>query len=366
MATNSNTFSITTLPAPGGGTPLWRQGMAVGEWRALANTRLSDVSGVLTVPGNTGRNSVVDTWNGACIDPAGKVYLLACGGHADYAGNEVYKLDCTQDVPAWELAINTTPSGSIGGNATSGYYADGRPCSTHTYAQQVYVPEIGRAMRFGVGARYSDGYDLYKVDGFNPASSTWDAAGTYPDIAAASVNQQSWSTARDPATGNVWIPVKDPSGSQAVYRWNRATNTMTKVTNHNFYGYESCGAVDTTRNKVLFCRASENLLIDIATVATGGVGCTQPSIANGGPGTANGMLYSAAMDRYIYRSNAAGGTVRQIDPATLSSSAFTTTGGGSIPARPNGCYNAFGYFEAYGCAIYVAAYAGNVWALRLH
>lgn len=203
MALASNDFSITILPAPGGGTPAWRTGMAIGEWKQLSNTRLDQVSGVLTVPGGSGPRSIVDTWNGSCVDRTNsRCFLLACGGHTDYAGNEVYKIDFTGDTPAWVLALNTTPSGSITSNAN--YYADGRPTSSHTYFTQVYVPEIGRAMRFGAGSRYgSVGGDGYKVDGFNPLTNTWDAAGTYPDIDSASVNQQSWSVARNPATGNI-------------------------------------------------------------------------------------------------------------------------------------------------------------------
>lgn len=361
MALSSNPFTINVLPAAGGGTPAWRTGMAIGEWRQLANTRLDQVTGVLTVPGNTGRNSIVDTWNGTCCDRTNsRAFLLACGGHTDYAGNEVYKLDLSVDVPAWVLSLNTTPSGSITSNTN--YYADGRPCSSHTYFSQVYVPEIGRAMRFGAGSRYGGvGGDGYKVDGFNPLTNTWDAAGTYPDIDSASVDQQSWSVARDPATGNVWITAKDATNSTAIFRWNRASNTMTRVNGTDFYGFDSCGDVDTTRNKALFCRASENLLIDLATNDT-----TSPSITNGGPGSQNGMFYAAAVDRYFYRGAAAGGTIRQIDPATLSSSAFTTTGGGSIPARSNGCYNAFEYLPNYGCAYYIPKYDANIWVVRLH
>lgn len=336
--------------------------MAVGEWKLVSASSLSGVSGVTSVPGSTGRIATVIAWNGACVDTnTSTVYLLGCGGHVDYAGNEVYSINLEASSPAWSLRRNATATVT-----DAAYYSDGRPSSTHTYGSQLFVPEINRAIRFGSGSRWQSGVVGAGIDRFDPSINDWDS-NTGPGISLTipGINNvdQSWSVTRNPSNGNVYIFHNFNNSEYAIQRWNVGSpGTITKVaSNIGQTSYEACAAFDSTRNIALFANSAGAVRLDASSNAF-----TRFSITNGGPGTANGMIYVAATDRFYYRSNAAGGTVRQIDPTTWSSSDFPTTGGGSIPSRINGCYNSFGYCPRLGGAFYVASYTGGVWFLRIH
>lgn len=338
--------------------PLWRQGLSVGTWYELSGTNLSAVDPSPTPSGAIGPVAKIVAWNGSCVDPlTSRVYLIGCGGHMDYAGNEVDMLDLEADAPAWVQLIAPSASGDV---QSGDYYSDGRPSSTHTYNSQVFVPEVNRAMRFGSGARYSDGVNAAVVDGFDPETNTYDAAGTWTSIPATLDNQQSWAAVRDASTGNVYLNVAH-SGTYRLFRWNVASNTWTQLITCPINAYEMCGAYDSIRHQLLFARSGGYARYNIATNTY-----SSGSIANGGPGNQAGLIYVEATDRYYYRSSSAGGAVREINPTTMASSALATTGGGSIPARQNGCYSAFGYAPNVGCAYYIPSHTGNVWVLPLH
>ena len=343
--------------------PAWLSAMAVGEWKLVSNSSLSGVSGVSSVAGNTGRSSIVIAWNGTCVDPrSSTVYLLACGGHADYAGNEVYSINLEADSPTWALRRNTTTSVRNGD-----YYGDGRPSSTHTYHTQVFVPEVNRAIRFGSGARFSDAWSNSWIDRFDPDTNDWDAyTGSGTSLAfgsQAATTDQSWAAVRDSNTGNVYIFHNHQNSTYRINRWTAGNpgSITTVVGSVGRSSYEMCAAYDSSRDIALFASDAGAVRLDV------GAGThTNFSITNGGPGSTNGVVYVPATDRYYYRSASSGGTVRTIDPSTWASSAFSTTGGGSIPSRQNGRYNAFGYCPRLGGAYYVASYTGGVWFLKIH
>lgn len=355
MLAQSNLFSVAVAQS----LPLWRQGQAINEWRQVSASSLSGVTGVSTVGGNTGRHSIVTTWNGTCVNPNNShVYLVGCGGHTDYAGNEVYVQNLEADSPQWQLDLNTSTN-----TPDADYYPDGRPSSAHTYFSQVFVPEINRAMRFGNGSRWSNGNDNYYIDGYDPIAKAYDPAGTYP-IMGARVNMQAWAVTRDPLTGDVYMAISD-GGTERVRRWNRASNTMsTLIASASFYGYYAAAAFDSIRRRVLWMAGSANGNRRYH-VADG----TWASQAISGVSTATsqaGLIYVEATDSYYWRSAAAGGAVVRIDAGTYAATSLATTGGGSIPSRPNGCYNAFAYCPRLQGAYYVASFTGGTWFVRLH
>lgn len=86
------------------------------------------------------------------------------GGHADYGGNEIYRLDLLQDAPAWQLEV--PPTGAIGNTGIvddqledSNVYFDGRPRSTHTYdlvvarGDELWLVQPGAPFRSGGNGR---------------------------------------------------------------------------------------------------------------------------------------------------------------------------------------------------------------------
>lgn len=111
----------------------------------------------------SGVNGAVIPWCGAAWDDStGTFWLPLGGGHADYGGNEPYKISLLENAPAWSMV--RPPSGSLpliagglpsgatvqgnsylldDGQETSGVYADGRPRAIHSYRKHVYVPGLG-------------------------------------------------------------------------------------------------------------------------------------------------------------------------------------------------------------------------------
>ena len=356
LGVDGGTPSQTPCPTADGPLPAWRQGMAIGQWKQIPGSNPS-----VTVESV----AQVLVWNGTCVDPRNStVYLLATGGHTDWSGNAVYSLDLEADSPVWVL--RRASSASTPDNVD--FNPDGRPSSAHTYNSQVFVPAIDRAMRFGNGSRPGDGQDNHLIVRFDPNTNDWDnysKPGTALSMGPRAPNMQSWAVATDPANGNCYMII-NPSGTPTLKRWNVGNpGTMTTIAQAGGdYGYEACAAFDSTRNQVLFARSTGRVLHTV------GGGTTNPSIVNGGPGDFNGMIYVSATDRYYYRGNPAGGTIRQIDPATMTSSVFATSGGSAIPSRTyqssEGVYNAFNYCPRLGGAYYVASYTGGVWFLRIH
>lgn len=107
--------------------------------------------------------AVVYAWCGAAYDEATDTMWLGIGGgHADYAGNEVYRCAFSVASPAWEMV--RAPSGAVGNTLTTndshestGLYSDGRPRATHTYNKWVYVPGVGAALACHGNGSWSGG-----------------------------------------------------------------------------------------------------------------------------------------------------------------------------------------------------------------
>ncbi len=142
--------------------PLWLQSIADNQWGIISLTnKISDIDpedDVLINPdypsnapwhANGGLPLMMSAWCGACFDETGGVlWFPLSGGHADYAGNEPYKIDISVDAPTAVMLRN--PSGAIGDTGTlndnqesSGVYFDGRPRAIHSYNKPVYVPNVG-------------------------------------------------------------------------------------------------------------------------------------------------------------------------------------------------------------------------------
>jgi len=138
--------------------PTWRRAMAAETWATIpASNLLSDLNPMLNPLINPnhpsapewghGHSAIIGAWCGACNNDA-ELWLPLSGGHADYGGNEPYKIDLYVDTPTWEMV--RYPSGAVGnllttrdGQETSGVYSDGRPRAIHSYNKPVYVPSVG-------------------------------------------------------------------------------------------------------------------------------------------------------------------------------------------------------------------------------
>lgn len=169
MATpRSSTYSVETglgvyagVDAP---YPAWVERSVSGEWSVVPMAKkLSDINPMNDAsinPEGVGGPAewaidagrwvrIITSWNGwGWNEEADEAWMLHCGGHTDYGGNEVLACDFFNDEPEWRMVRK--PSGAIGNLLTtrdsqeaSGVYSDGRPRSTHTYNLQIYIPGVG-------------------------------------------------------------------------------------------------------------------------------------------------------------------------------------------------------------------------------
>lgn len=158
------TYNAAASPIAGGRFvwPAWRRGRAPMSVFAIpASNTLSDVDPRYDPSLNPvypskpewaaagDQSAIINAWCGACYgDEVGEFWLPLSGGHADYAGNEPYKINLRADTPQWEMV--RPPSGAIGNllitkdsQESTGMYSDGRPRAIHSYNKPVWIPNVG-------------------------------------------------------------------------------------------------------------------------------------------------------------------------------------------------------------------------------
>jgi hypothetical protein len=342
--------------------PTWRQGIAVGEWRAIPNTAMSSAPMVVkTYPslGNTGPSAKVIAWTGFAVDTRdSSIYSAANGGHSDYAGNEVNRLSLSDNAPTWtEPRASTSVSQIVPSNS---HYADGRPASRHTYYGSMINEGRNRAMLVS-GSVYGSGSSLNTVDGFNLAANDWDAAQTYSSIPSSLSEVMGAAMALHKSTGDIYA-----FAWSNVLRWSSASNTWsTRLNTVSFNGQYAASAVDTKRNRVLLVGGGSNIAAtyDVAANTMQAVSLSG-SAAGSVMGEGNGMVYDPLLDAYLVRVRNSGGTVYRINAATFAVDALPTTAGAAIPASTNGVYTRFLYVPKLKGIVYFPSYDGNFWFLR--
>jgi hypothetical protein len=125
-ARSAGGFPGYKAPAAPSGLPSWVSDLDIGEWVSVPTSNgIGDVA-YGTSPGGT-VNGITNAWGCIATDASGNVYFFG-GGHADYAGNEIYKLALDQASPPYSRLND--PTASVTTNV--GYYGDGKPSSRHT------------------------------------------------------------------------------------------------------------------------------------------------------------------------------------------------------------------------------------------
>jgi len=146
--------------------------LKAGEWYEIAGSKLENVFPKEFPPGNSGARSVMSAWNSGVYDTHNKQLLVYSGGHADYAGNEVYDFDT--EALIWRRLTNPTHRDFIASDNGTGYYDDGLPRSRHTYDSLEFVPELNAMCAFGVIYTYRIANSYHNTDCFNVTSHTWE------------------------------------------------------------------------------------------------------------------------------------------------------------------------------------------------
>jgi hypothetical protein len=353
-----------------GDHPSWRQGQAVGEWREISGSSLSlaPVKDNVFYPGQNGVSGKQDAWASWALDrDTSKIYSLANGGHLDYFGNEVDVLDLEDDEPAFSELITPSAFADVTDNAD--YYADDLPCSRHSYRKHWFIESMGRAMMLGVGSRTKSGNPGSAVDGFNPATDTFDAAGTYtslPYVPAAGGDPM----AKHPTTENVYAF----NQNEGVYEWAKGTPGSWSQLSTGFppvSAQASATAIDPTRGTggagnmlVLGGTGSAHHVVDIGAETISAITLTG-ALASSITGNHCGLDYEPDLDRFLFRTNDAGGTVYSIHPSTWAVEEFSTTDGGSIPSSEH-ILTRWAYVPRLSGFYLAPKWSANVWFLRTH
>jgi hypothetical protein len=205
-------------------TPAWLNGKPLNEW--------------FEIPGTSGAGgAVVDAWGGWAIrEDSSQLFFAAAGGHGDGYDNRVVSICLNDNAPTWKLRCASSAFASVIQNAP--YYTDGKPASRHTYHANHWVPSVNRVMMFGQRGRYIDGGDNPTVDGFNPATNTWDPAGTWNNVTPGH-----YGLVRERNTNYVW--------TVALTRWDPATDTYSNpITTRTNTAVRWPAAHDTKRNQL--------------------------------------------------------------------------------------------------------------------
>jgi hypothetical protein len=377
--------------------PSWRQGQGVNEWREIPGSAMSLCSPTNTAVTAEGRTAVVgpssrlNTWCGLSIDTRNsQVWSLANGGHGDYYGNEVLKLDLMADVPAW---VEWMPGSSgavvdyttLPTDPSHARYRDGLPCSAHSYYGQQFIERQDRALRMG-GSTSPIGSCFENVEGFRSTvqrgSNGWDAAGTF-GFAVGGVNggwtvSIGWSACKDPVTEIIYV-VNAPY----IRKFTPATSGVGGVwsilsvqPNEINTGALGATAVDWRRNRLLWLKGYGPNVPYTCDLASG-TWTTRSHPASAAKAEFDallpslGMVYVAQLDAYLVRGGAAGDKVYRIDATTYEISMLATTGGSAIPQSPplsneENVYNRWLFVPALEGVVYFPRSESNAWFLRLY
>jgi hypothetical protein len=376
---DSNSFAITISALS---TPTWAVGQAVNEWRQISGSSMAASPPSIDPGRDSGPVSdIVNAWNGFSIDTrSGRVWAPANGGHDNNHENGVRYLPLMSNTPTWIEVLPSSAAAAFTIPNDAARYTDGRPCSIHSYYVQQFIEARNRAMRFGTPAGASIGNSFVNVEGFDCTVAIgvngWDAVNTWAPLPTC---EPGYATCKNPVTEDVFVFISNAS----VRKWTQSTNTWSQVNTvfPAIGGNESATAYDTARDRIVLLRGSTD------SSSVGGAYCSTFDPATGtwtsrtltGSAAATvmasrkgmGMVYVPALDSYVVRLLAAGGTVYVINASTFAVTTPTTTGGGSLPTAfdiggTENVYGKFLYFPTLGGVVYIPTYAANAWFLRLH
>ncbi len=170
--------------------------ISAGEWFRVPDTNMSAVLPDPLPSGNTGPEAIMSAWSGAALDTSRDRLIVWGGGHADYAGNELYAFDL--DTLSWSRV--TDPSATSGGSEATGVFGDGRPRSTHTYHTLAYSPKADRFYFVGMGGVWSGGSRNNRTGAFDFVSGEWVELANRPNVGV----PEAGVTVYDSATESIW------------------------------------------------------------------------------------------------------------------------------------------------------------------
>ena len=169
-------------------------GAPEGSWLKVNFNRFSDVW--TPIAQRTGPQSyqnpakIIHAWSSMAWDSNRRQLIFWGGGHANYAGNEVYRFDVVLGL--WERA--SLPSTVVAPLGDAQYFAvDGpmnAPIAAHTYDNQEFLPLSDRFITFG-GGKFNCCARFVLADGVTPTGPyLWDPSRAGDDMVGGTAGSQ--------------------------------------------------------------------------------------------------------------------------------------------------------------------------------
>lgn len=300
MSLVSNTGTLTVADS----VPTWLSSRPnLFQWYSVAGVTLYSV----------GSGDGICAYSGATIDKTNSTLWLNGGGHSDYGGNEVLKLDLRNNVLAWAVA---RPSG--GGS--------GRPIARHTWWDICFSHTRSKMMLVGGKVIYPSVNSDNVVHAFNPATGDWDSAASisYNALPGGLNNNLACGVVED-SGGNIWYA--NGSGNVSKFLANGTWQNLSSEPAYSGSGAVTWGgAYDPLNDRVVMFRGSSSAWWNASTNARTGQSIGVPE--DGSP------VWCDDLADFIFL--ARNGTVYRVNNDTYSASTLSLTG--SAPAPSNDGY----------------------------
>ena len=327
-----------------------------GGWVQLNTNNYSDAwatgSSAVNYPSYSNPAAIVRAWSSTAWDSTRGDLLLWGGGHANYAGNEMY---------VWNAQSGQWAGGSVSSRVDTNYYVvdNAAPQSAHTYDNNVYLPINDRFLTFG-GAAFQSGGNFALSDGSRAGPWLWDPNKADPNKVGGTTgsgydpnsiggemwtNRQGlWSGSEGPSYVNgttayrtengkdvVYVTAdSNASGFPSLYRYtlgdvkNGGTDKWERIgVAWNSAGYTGAGTIDTKHNLYVRTALQSSLMVwDLAKADplnpdnNRDIGISLV-LEDGTPFQMNGSYgveYDQKNDRILLWDGADGGTVWSITP----------------------------------------------------
>lgn len=309
---------------------------------------------------------VVAAWNSGIADTKRNRLVMWGGGHADYAGNELYAFDL--GTLRMQRLNDPSPINTSGKCVET--LSDGRPNSRHTYGGLAYIAHADRMFSFGGS--------LHQCGSFSNATWTFDME----TLQWRNMNPEGGTPAALPGV----ISDYDPNSHTVFlhdttdfWQYDYEKNRYQKVGANRPLNYRMNGVIDPKR-KIFFILGAAGMTgggLKAISIAAGSnyamQDWTRQASSTCGPLlSANyaGLAYDSSRERVVGWPNF-GDTVYLFDPDTKSCTTETFPSGppdsshaGSAHST-NGTYGRFRYFPDKGVFALVNQATNNTYLLRL-
>ncbi len=261
-------------------------------------------------------DAVIKDWQGAAhvMDELGPAMVFhGSGGHAQYGGNETYKLDLLS--LTWSLVtdIPQVSASATAADVCKPVYPDGSPNSVHSYDGLTYDPDNNTVYRFG-GAVYCPWSPNGPSRNTIPRNYIWALSldGTFPKPANAwrivateldfpsdvnAITEMSLPTsAFDPASRHIFF-----AGRKYIYDFDPTTETFAPVISNgegtgNMLVVDSPDAAGTVRHLLFNSVNTRVAVYDIAGPIFKITTCVKPTVVRG---SIKGAVWHPGLDRMV-------------------------------------------------------------------